>query len=134
MPSQPQKQNIGQNILLAEDNELNLLLLEEMFSEVDACLDAVCDGARALEMAKATKYDIILLDLNMPHLSGEAVAKAIKHETINRETPIVGITVALPNEIQPGLQKGIFHEILFKPFQKTSLLAIVSKYSAWVSN
>ena len=134
MPNQLQKQNIGQKILLAEDSELNLLLLEEMLSTVDACLDAVYDGAKALEMAKVTKYDIILLDLNMPHMSGEAVAKAIKHETINRETPIVGITAALPNEIQPGLQNGTFHEILFKPLHKTSLLAAIAKYSACVSN
>jgi len=88
-------------ILLVEDNPADVVLLQEVFEEVELeCeLSVAYDGEEALDLlfrrgehADARRPDFVLLDLNMPKVSGREVLTAIKHDEDLRTLPVIILT------------------------------------------
>ena len=79
-------------ILIAEDNPVNRMLLTSLLSEY-AQIELVEDGQQAVNASQTKRYDIILLDLQMPRVNGFQAASTIRNQsTLNQSTPIVAIT------------------------------------------
>lgn len=121
---------IQPEILIAEDNPVNRMLFESLLNKI-AILRTVNDGSEALEICKQKRFDIILLDLQMPRLNGLDAAWLIRKEALlNIATPIILVS-ATHNDIntlqrqnagiQLCLQKPIDEETLLK-----NLLKIIS--------
>jgi two-component system sensor histidine kinase BarA len=110
-------------ILIAEDNPVNCMLFESLLSKI-AIIQTVPDGIDALETCKQKRFDVILLDLQMPRLNGLDAAWLIRKEALlNMSTPIILISAttndinALQRQnagIQLCLQKPIIEETLLK--------------------
>ncbi|RZK35675.1 MAG: response regulator, partial [Pedobacter sp.] len=63
------------NILVAEDNQMNILLMRKLLAKWDIKPDFAANGAEAVDAFKAKKYDLILMDIHMPLMDGyEATA------------------------------------------------------------
>ena len=109
-------------ILIAEDFEFNRKLLYELLKNYGIQIDFAKDGKEALEKIRTNHYDLILMDITMPKLSGVEVAK--KAQTA---TPIVALTAhALPEEKEEILAS--MQDILEKPINKQKLERILQKY------
>lgn len=78
--------------LIADDDELSRLLLQETTAQAGFDTFAVADGAAALEAAMANSFDIALLDVEMPGLDGYAVCRALRCVPARRHLPVVMIT------------------------------------------
>ncbi|HTJ96770.1 MAG TPA: ATP-binding protein [Rhodocyclaceae bacterium] len=110
-------------VLYVEDNPVNLKLVEEVMTfRSDVRLLTAADGRLGVELARAHLPDVILLDINLPNLSGNEVFKILRKEEKTRDIPIIAVTAnAMPREIEKGLALGFFRYIT-KPINVSELL------------
>ena len=111
-------------ILFAEDNQINLVFGTTLLRKLGHHVDQVTNGHDCLVALKGGAYDIVLMDVQMPILSGLEAMQAIRkmeQGTSNRQ-PIIGLTAyALRGDEERFLSEG-FDGYLSKPFNKTSLI------------
>lgn len=130
----PHNSNI--NILIAEDVYINTLILEKLLHSLGyTSINSVTNGKLALEeiIANPSFYDLILMDLNMPLMTGETAAKKI-HEFYtampNEEPRIIGITATLISMLPDNIAHRYIKDFLIKPIEKNdlqNLMATVKK-------
>ncbi len=103
------------NILLAEDNQANLLLVENMLEGTEFKLDSVEDGQTCLEHLGRKHYDLLLLDLQLPKIDGYEVLDQIRKTPELKNLPVVIITAFLePGDKQKMILAGA-DECFVKP-------------------
>ena len=67
-------------VLLAEDNPVNMLVQKKILTKLGVTFDVAADGREAVELASANRYDVILLDLQMPVMDGLQAAKTLRQQ------------------------------------------------------
>ena len=129
---QKQKSFIGKRILLAEDNDLNWEIAEDILSEAGFELERAENGQICVDMFQKSElgyYDIILMDIRMPVMNGYDAAKtirALQRKDIN--LPIIAMTAdAFSDDIQRALESGM-NEHVSKPIDVDRLIQILAKY------
>ena len=86
-------------ILLAEDNNLNQMIIKAMLSKFGHTVEAVNDGLAAINALRASEFDLILMDIRMPEIDGPSASRVIRQEpNQKRNIPIVAITADALNE------------------------------------
>lgn len=112
-------------ILIVDDNEANVRLLDLHLRNAGYRTEKAYDGEQALEQARATDPDLILLDIMMPKLDGYEVCKRIRGDDTMNVIPVIMITAltSLDDRIR-GLECGA-DDFISKPFDKSELLARV---------
>lgn len=105
-------------LLYVEDNPANLRLVENLIQRrSDLRLLSATDGPRGLEIARASRPDIILIDINLPGINGIEVLKRLRADPDTAQIPVVAISAnAMPQDIEKGMQAGFFH-YLTKPIK-----------------
>ncbi len=83
---------MGQKILVVEDNELNLKLFCDLLRAHGFAAEPVRDGREALDRARDFVPDLIVMDIQMPHVSGLELIEQIKADEDLRITPIMAVT------------------------------------------
>ncbi len=113
---------IHPDILIAEDNPVNRMLLNSLLNE-HAKVTAVEDGEMAFSACDEKKFNMILLDLQMPKLNGLDTAKLLRQKSVmNRRTPIVLITANSSDLSSSDLKKSGIDFCLQKPIDEKQLL------------
>lgn len=109
-------------LLIAEDNPVNRMLLNSLLSE-HTNIEAVDNGEEAVKACKSKRYNVILLDLQMPKLNGLDAARLIRQESmLNKQTPIVVISANSSDLNKDRLQKSGVDLCLQKPIDEMQLL------------
>jgi CheY-like chemotaxis protein len=115
-------------ILLVDDNDATLRLEQEILVAAGFAVDAVSGGAEAMARLQATKYDAIVLDVEMPGMDGFQVARAIRELPVrgsNRATPIILVTGTVdPEARRRGFDAGVV-AFVRKPFSPMALRTAV---------
>jgi two-component system cell cycle response regulator DivK len=83
---------VGQKILVVEDNELNLRLFCDLLRAHGYEAEAVRDGREAVERARGFTPDLIVMDIQMPHISGLEIIEQMKADAELRVIPIMAVT------------------------------------------
>ena len=83
---------MGQKILVVEDNELNLKLFCDLLRAHGYQAEPVRDGREAVERARAFEPDLIVMDIQMPHVSGLELIEQLKGDEALRAIPIMAVT------------------------------------------
>ena len=123
----------GKHILLAEDNDLNWEIAEDILSEAGFELERAENGQICVEKFKNSEvgyYDVILMDIRMPVMSGYDAAKEIRamKERADVNLPIIAMTAdAFSEDIQHSLECGM-NEHISKPIDVDRLIQILRKY------
>ncbi len=130
LPSTPLQRLRGLVILVAEDNAVNRLVLEELLKDEGCWLVQVENGLQALERVRqdgANAFDLVLMDIQMPVMDGYESARRIREHA--PDLPIVGLTAhALPSERNQCLAAGMVDHVA-KPVDLDSLVATILKYA-----
>ncbi len=105
-------------LLYVEDNPANLMLVEDLIARrPDIRLLSAMDGNRGVEIARATLPDAILMDINLPGISGIQALKVLRADPATAHIPVVALSAnAIPRDIEKGLEAGFFH-YLTKPIK-----------------
>jgi CheY-like chemotaxis protein len=109
-------------VLLAEDNEVNRRVAGLMLESLGAMVDFVGDGREAVELRFRNRYDVILMDLQMPRMDGLEATRTIRScEADGDRVPIIALTAnAFPSDRQRCLDAGMDHH-LRKPIRRAAL-------------
>ena len=115
-------------ILLAEDNPLNRLVAIAFLEEVQADVVVAEDGEQAVERALAGRFDLILMDVQMPKMDGLAATRELRRQGV--ETPIVALTAhALNGAAELCLETGM-NAYVSKPLEAEKLFAAIAQVCA----
>jgi CheY-like chemotaxis protein len=115
---QMQVKNKPANILVVDDVPANLLALRALLDSPDYFLEEASSGFEALEKCEHKKYDLIILDIQMPGIDGYETASRIKHSARNHDAPIIFVT-ALSSQSDFGFKGRSMgaEEVLQKPLE-----------------
>jgi signal transduction histidine kinase/CheY-like chemotaxis protein len=114
----------GKKILIAEDNELNHKVISGLLSHTDIELTFVKNGREAIELLNSgIKFDMILMDINMPILGGYEATEQIRQNQKYNQIPIIALSadvtdVAIKKAISSGMQGHISKPIMVDTFYK----------------
>ncbi|WP_284615932.1 ATP-binding protein [Aquabacterium humicola] len=115
--------NTRATVLCVEDNPTNLRLVEELFAgREDLQLISAQDGLLGVEMARIYQPDVILMDNNMPRMSGREAQALLHQDPATSHIPIIALTAnAMPKAVAEGLAAGFFR-YLTKPVAQDELI------------
>jgi signal transduction histidine kinase len=129
-PAEGAAQATPRRILVAEDNGVNQILIKAMLDHLGHFSDVVADGFEAVRQVQAGAYDLVLMDIQMPGMDGEAATRAIRAlpGTVSR-IPIVAMTAnAMVEERAAYLAAGM-NDHVAKPLELTRLAAVIARVS-----
>jgi signal transduction histidine kinase/CheY-like chemotaxis protein len=110
-------------VLVVDDNEMNIQVLLKLLSRWSLKADAVTSGQKALDHIMANNYNLVLLDLQMPEMSGYEVAQQIRLFTNMQKAsiPIIAITADVMPETRENAINSGMNDYVSKPFNPTEL-------------
>jgi len=113
-------------ILYVEDNLANVELVEQILEKRPQLrLIRAHDGTQGIEMARSHSPQVILMDINLPGMSGLEALKVLRHDPATRHIPVLAITAnALPIDAAKGMAAGFFQYVT-KPFQINEFLQTI---------
>jgi PAS domain S-box-containing protein len=119
----------GCMILVAEDNTMNQKYISNLLEKWGINFVIASDGKKAVEKASLLRYDIILMDIQMPNMDGyEATLKIRNTNNPNQHTPIIALTAsAMLDQKSKALSVGM-NDFITKPFAPNSLLSVIQTY------
>jgi len=117
------------SILLAEDDPVNRLLALNLLASMGHRAEAVADGREALDALERRRFDLVLMDCQMPELDGyEATRELRRREAADRHTPVVAVTAhAMAGEKERCLAAGM-DDYLSKPFGVDELSEVIDRW------
>lgn len=119
----------GARVLLAEDNPINALLARTLLQREGAQVDRAANGEEALAAASGADYDLILMDVRMPGLSGVDATRTLRARGVT--TPIVALTAdAFEDDRRACLTAGM-NDFLVKPLTEVALRAVLARWVGW---
>ena len=114
-------------ILIVEDNEMNMRLFSDLLKTKEHQVFECLEGKKALEMALATKPDLVLMDIQMPEVDGLTATKLIRQEKEIAKTKIIAVTAfAMPGDLERILEAGL-DGYISKPISVPDFLDAVEK-------
>jgi PAS domain S-box-containing protein len=135
-PSAAQGPARSLHVLVAEDHDVNQLLMQEMLGRLGHRVTIVADGARAVELVAAAEtgtepFDLVLMDMQMPILDGIGATRAIRAAGIPAdELPILALTAnAYADDIAACIEAGM-QAHLAKPIQLAELAAAIDRWTS----
>ena len=115
-------------VLHIEDNPSNRKAVRHIFRMTDYRLIEADDGETGYDRAANERPDLILLDMQLPRMSGYDVARRLKEDASTREIPIVAVTAyALSGDDVKALRAGC-DDYIAKPFRPRALIACLGKH------
>src|SRR6202166_1930239 len=111
-------------LLYVEDNPANLMLVEDLVARrPDIRLLSARDGNRGIEIALSPRPDVLMLDINLPGISGLKALRILAEDPTTAHIPVVALSAnAIPRDIQKGLEAGFFR-YLTKPIKVNEFMA-----------
>lgn len=123
-----QRLSTSVEVLVVEDNDINRVVLCEMLRRAGHSIAEARDGVEAVEKAAERRYDVILIDLNMPRMNGVDATEAIRAGTgPNHETPIIAITANVLPEARHRLEAAGVCRVISKPITRKMLDQVLAE-------
>ena len=120
--------NTNISILVAEDNPVNQKVVELHLKKLGLACSTANDGAQAVDMVKSGNYDLILMDIQMPHKDGLEATREIKAMELAKQPIIVALTANAFKEDKNACQEAGMDDFLSKPFTMGLLKKILVKF------
>ena len=103
-------------ILVVEDNKINQMITKKILTKMQLKCDIIDNGEAAVEMIKANKYDIVLMDIHMPGISGIEATKIVR--SFDKEQIIFALTAVTIEDKMHEFEEAGFTDIIPKPFKQ----------------
>ena len=121
-----QLQVTGLNILLVEDIELNVMVAKALLEKLGQKVDVAMTGQEAIDKVRENQYDLILLDIQLPDMTGFDVASTIIEEDLVMQTPIVALTANVIKKRDEYLENGM-DDVIAKPIKKSRVIEVFNE-------
>ncbi len=121
-------QVMSKKILIVEDNELNMKLFSDLLEAHGYETLQTREGLKALDMAREHKPDLILMDIQLPEVSGLDVTKWIKNDESIASIPVVAVTAFAMKGDEERIREGGCEGYLSKPITVSSFIETVRRF------
>jgi two-component system cell cycle response regulator DivK len=118
----------AKTILIVEDNELNMKLFNDLLEAHDYNILQTRDGMEALKIAREHKPDLILMDIQLPEVSGLEVTKWIKEDENLKSIPVIAVTAFAMKGDEEKIREGGCEAYIAKPISVGHFLETVQKF------
>lgn len=116
------------NVLLVEDIELNVIVARSVLEKLGNSVDVAMTGKAALEMFKPGEYDLVLLDIQLPDMTGLDISRELTKRYPREDLPpLVALTANVLKDKQEYLNAGM-DDVLSKPLSVPTLTAMIKKF------
>jgi CheY-like chemotaxis protein len=125
----PSDDDASAKILVAEDNAINMLYLQNVLSNAGYAITTVSDGNEAVDALRCESFSLVLMDVSMPSMDGiEATHHIREFENEQRDVPIIALTAhAMQGDRERFIGAGM-NDYISKPFTKDALLSTVARH------
>lgn len=120
----------GIRLLIAEDNQINVLVAQEFFAQWNVDCDVAENGVLALELIKINDYDLVLMDLQMPEMDGYETTRRVRELNGDKykQLPIIALTASAMLNIQDKAFLIGMNDYISKPFNPDELYMKIRQY------
>ncbi|MPY74494.1 MAG: response regulator [Alphaproteobacteria bacterium] len=119
---------MAKSILVVEDNELNMKLFHDLLEAQGYNVLQSRDGMEALKVARTHKPDLILMDIQLPEVSGLEVTKWLKEDEELRSIPVIAVTAFAMKGDEEKIREGGCEAYISKPISVVNFLETVEKF------
>ena len=120
--------NAPGRLLIVDDNKVNLMVTKKLLEKAGLIVETAENGEAAVAVASSDKYDLILMDLQMPIMDGYAAAKEIRTQDHNTHTPIIALSAnVMQSDIDRCYQVGMNAHIP-KPLDINRVYDTIARY------
>jgi two-component system cell cycle response regulator DivK len=120
---------MSKTVLVVEDNELNMKLFNDLLEANHYTVVQTKDGMKALDLARQHQPNLIIMDIQLPEVSGLEVAKWLKEDDELKHIPIVAVTAFAMKGDEERILSGGCEAYLSKPISVSKFLETIKKYS-----
>ena len=111
----------NKKILIVDDNALNIKVAKRALADFDLILEDCTSGQKCIDLIKGgAKYDLILMDIMMPGISGEQCLLELKKDP-NFKTPVIALTADAVQGAKEKYMKSGFNDYIAKPFSRNQI-------------
>lgn len=119
-------------VLVVDDNKINQLIIKEMLLSLNQYVDLVSDAHNALKMMQARDYDVLFMDLHMPHMDGMEATRTLREMHIHQPYVIALTADAYPETRTQALRSGM-DDYVTKPFVKADIARVLERFDMLLS-
>ncbi len=119
---------MSKTILIVEDNELNMRLFTDLLQAHGYGTVQSVDGSDAIDLARENKPDLIIMDIQLPGLSGVEITKMLKADQDLQHIPVIAVTAFAMKGDQEKIMEAGFAAYIAKPISVPSFLESVNKF------
>jgi two-component system, cell cycle response regulator DivK len=121
-------QRLPKKVLIVEDNALNMKLFNDLLEAHGYFTIQTKDGMQALQMARECRPDLILMDIQLPEVSGLEVTKWIKEDESLRAIPVIAVTAFAMKGDEEKIREGGCEAYIAKPISVANFLSTVARF------
>jgi len=115
-------------VLIVEDNELNMKLFDDLLDAHGYATVQARDGRNVLDLARKHTPDLILMDIQLPEISGLEVTQQLKADDELKSIPVIAVTAFAMKGDEEKIRQGGCEDYLAKPISVTEFISVVQKY------
>ena len=119
---------MAKTVLVVEDNELNMKLFHDLLEASGYNIVQTRNGLEAIDLARSHRPDLILMDIQLPEISGLEVTKWIKEDDDLRAIPVIAVTAFAMKGDEEVIRQGGCEAYISKPISVTSFLDTVRRF------
>tara|TARA_R110002110_G_scaffold284986_2_gene499154 strand:+ start:7921 stop:8349 length:429 start_codon:yes stop_codon:yes gene_type:complete len=119
---------MSKTVLIVEDNELNMKLFHDLLEAQGYATLQTKDGREALQLAREHRPDLVLMDIQLPEVSGLEVTKWIKEDENLRDIPVIAVTAFAMKGDEEKIRQGGCEAYIAKPISVSEFLETVQKF------
>jgi two-component system cell cycle response regulator DivK len=124
----PEARPGAKSILIVEDNELNMKLFSDLLEAHGYRVIQTRDGLSALDLARRHKPDLVLMDIQLPEVSGIEVTKWLKEADDLRHIPVIAVTAFAMKGDEEKIKEGGCEAYISKPISVLSFLQTIDGF------
>ena len=121
-------QRLPRKVLIVEDNDLNMKLFNDLLEAHGYCTLQTKDGVEALRMARLHRPDLILMDIQLPEVSGLEVTKWLKEDDDLHSIPVIAVTAFAMKGDEERIRQGGCEAYISKPISVPRFIETIKSY------
>ena len=119
---------MDKKVLIVEDNELNMKLFHDLLEAHDIQTIETKNGHDVLDLARENRPDLIIMDIQLPEVSGLEVTKWLKDDEDLKSIPVIAVTAFAMKGDEEKIREGGCEDYISKPISVTHFIGIIKKH------